>query len=157
MDRLLNLAEDGSFQLEMRNFDYCVGESTINDQFCDLFGRPARAPDTQGVDPFDMDVAASIQQVTEEIVLRIAWAAQVETGQKNLCLAGGVALNCVANGRLWREGLFENIWAPPASGDAGGAVGAALAALHEHYDVARDPGPDGVRDGMAGGYLGPEG
>jgi carbamoyltransferase len=89
LDRLLNLAEDGSFQLEMRNFDYCVGESTINDQFCDLFGRPARAPDTQGVDPFYMDVAASIQQVTEKIVLRIARVAQVETGQKNLCLAGG--------------------------------------------------------------------
>ena len=149
---LLDLREDGSFRLNLDHFDYLRGQAMINERFCALFGAPARAPDT----PFDQlhcDVARSIQQVTEEIVLRLASTLHRDTGEENLCLAGGVALNCVANGRLLREGPFRRIWVQPAAGDAGGALGAALAFHHLHHGAPRHA--DGVHDAMHGAFLGP--
>ena len=152
-DHLVDIREDGSFHLDMRYFDYCTGLAMINHRFEALFEAPARKPESQ-LTQRDMDLAASIQQVTEEIVLTLARAIATETGERNLCLAGGVALNCVANGLIVREGLFDAVWVQPAAGDAGGALGAALAAWHLACDGEREVSARG--DAMAGAYLGPE-
>lgn len=151
-DHLIDIKEDGSFALNMQYFNYCTGLTMTNKKFERLFGGPPRLPEAP-LTQREMDLAASIQAVTEEIVIKLAKGIARSTGQKNLCLAGGVALNCVANGKLLREGVFDNIWIQPASGDAGGAVGAALGAYH----VALS-GPRKVvkPDGMRGSYLGPE-
>ena len=124
-DHLIHLREDGSFWLDMRYFNYCQGLTMTNDRFHRLFGGPPREPDSPPTQR-DMDLAASIQLVTEEAMLKIAQHVHRQTGMKNLCLAGGVALNCVGNGRILRDGPFDNIWIQPAAGDAGGALGAAL-------------------------------
>ncbi|MGH6908054.1 MAG: carbamoyltransferase family protein, partial [Aestuariivirga sp.] len=152
LDSLIDIRDDGSFQLNMSYFDYCTGLTMTNRKFDALFGGPARRPD-ELLTQRHMDLAASIQEVTEIAVSRMAKHLARETGQRNLCLAGGVALNCVANGKLLRDGTFENIWIQPAAGDAGGALGAALAAYHLHCgkprSIQRSP------DGMSGAYLGP--
>ena len=129
LDHLIDLKPDGSFWLDMSYFDYCTGLTMTNDRFAELFGQPVRSPD-QLLTPFHMDVAASIQSVLDEAVLRLTRSLAKQTGSRNLCLAGGVALNCVANGKVLRDGCFDNIWIQPAAGDAGGAVGAALGAYH---------------------------
>lgn len=152
-EKLVDLKEDGSFRLDLGYFDYCTGLRMTNERFHALFGAPPRAS-TEPLTPFHMDIAASVQAVTEEIMLRLARSSLRETGLANLCLAGGVALNCVANGRIARETPARSIWAQPAAGDAGGALGAALAVSHLALGVSRAP-PDGL-DGMRGGYLGPE-
>jgi len=150
---LLDLREDGSFRMNMNYFGYLDDVTMTNDRFAALFGGPSRSPESE-ISQREMDIARSIQEVTEEIVLRMARHARTLTGEKNLCLAGGVALNCVANGRLLRDGPFENIWIQPASGDAGGAIGAALAVAHA---VKKEPRvADNVHDAMKGAYLGPE-
>lgn len=151
-EHLINIKEDGSFHLDMSFFDYCTGLTMTNGRFETLFGGPARRPES-GLTQREMDLAASIQAVTEEVVLRLAKEIRTTTGQRNLCLAGGVALNCVANGKLMREKLFDNIWIQPASGDAGGAVGAALAAYHLMLEKPRSVH---AGDSMNGAYLGPE-
>ncbi len=148
---LISVNNDGSFQLNMRYFDYPAGNRMTNQLFDDLFDGPAKAPDQQ-VTQKEMDLARSIQVVTEEIVLKIANHAYQQTGCKHLCLAGGVALNCVANGRILREGPFDDIWIQPAAGDAGGSLGAALLAWYQYFEQPRDSG----KDKMQGSYLGPE-
>ena len=159
-DHLMDLKPDGSFRLDQSYFDYCTGLTMTNQKFADLFGQPVRGPEQQLTD-FHMDMAASIQAVVEEVVLRLTRALAKETGQKNLCMAGGVALNCVANGKILRDGAFENIWVQPAAGDAGGALGAALAAYHMYKDQPRLalPASNGPlkmsADHMQGSYLGP--
>ena len=154
LDKIVDLKEDGTFRLDQSYFDYCTGLRMTNDKFADLFGGPARKPDKEFLTQKHMDLAASIQAVTEEIVLRLGKSVKKETGAKNICLAGGVALNCVANGKLLRENVFDNIWVQPAAGDAGGAVGAAYAAYHGFMGQPRKL--NGHMDGMAGSYLGPE-
>jgi carbamoyltransferase len=151
LDNLIHVKPDGSFRLNMKYFDYCTGLTMTNHKFSDLFGAPPRKP-SELLTQFHMDVAASIQKVLEEVVLRMTRSIAAETGHKNLCLAGGVALNCVANGRILRDGAFENIWIQPASGDAGGAAGAALAAYHQYRNQPRRVNSG---DAMKGGYLGP--
>ena len=131
-EKLINIAEDGSFQLNMKFFDYATGLTMTNDKFNKLFGGPPRKSETE-IGQREMDLAASIQKVIEDIIVKIAKNIAKETGERNLCLAGGVALNCVANGILLREKIFENIWIQPAAGDAGGALGAAFAAWHLHH------------------------
>lgn len=153
LEKLVDLKEDGSFQLDQSYFNYGVGLTMTNDKFAALFGEPVRKPE-QLLTQFHMDMAASVQAVTEEIVLRLARSVRAETGMKNLCLAGGVALNCVANGKLLREGLFEGLWIQPAAGDAGGALGAALAGYHLFHGKPRQVPAKG--DAMRGSYLGPE-
>lgn len=153
LEKLVDLKEDGSFQLDQSYFNYGVGLTMTNDRFAALFGEPVRKPE-QLLTQFHMDMAASVQAVTEEIVLRLARSVRAETGMKNLCLAGGVALNCVANGKLLREGIFEGLWIQPAAGDAGGALGAALAGYHLFHGKPRQVPAKG--DAMAGSYLGPE-
>ena len=152
LENLVDLKPDGSFKLDLDYFNYCVGLTMTNAKFDQLFGAPPRAPD-QKLEPFHMDVAASIQAVTEEILLRMTRAIAKETGERNLCLAGGVALNCVANGKILRDGAFEKLWIQPAAGDAGGSIGAALSAYHLFRDQPRRA-HDGA-DGMRGAYLGP--
>ncbi|MFZ5797557.1 MAG: carbamoyltransferase [Thermodesulfobacteriota bacterium] len=151
-DNLLDLKEDGSFRLNMDFFGYLDGLKMTNDRFSALFGGPPRRPESE-ISEREMDIASSIQVVTEEIVLRMARHAHRTTGMANLCLSGGVALNCVANGRLLREGPFKNIYIQPASGDAGGSLGAALFVWHMIQDQPRHP--DGIHDSMQGSYLGP--
>ena len=151
LDKLLDLKEDGTFRLDMRYFNYCTGLTMTNNKFADLFGGPPRQAETD-ITQREMDIAASIQIVTEEVVLRLARTLHVETGQENLCLAGGVALNCVANGRILREGPFKELWIQPAAGDAGGAVGAAAVAWYE--GAGRQRSVNG-KDAMKGAYLGP--
>jgi carbamoyltransferase len=151
-DNLLDLKADGSFRLNMDYFGYLDGLTMTNDKFAQLFDGPARKSESE-LSKREMDLARSIQVVTEEIVLRMARAARELTGEKNLCLAGGVALNCVANGVLLREKIFENLWIQPAAGDAGGALGAALAVWHMAQKQPRTA--DGVHDQMQGAYLGP--
>lgn len=151
-DKLIMVAEDGSFRLDMSYFGYATGLTMTNDKFHSLFGGPPRQPDSK-ITQREMDLAASIQQVTEEVVVNLARFIKKETGEKNLCLAGGVALNCVANGALLRAGIFEKIWIQPAAGDAGGALGAALAAWHLYHGKARTV--SGGQDLMKGTYLGP--
>ena len=150
-EKLINIAEDGSFQLDMSYFEYATGLTMTNKKFDLLFGGPPRKPETK-ITKRDMDLAASIQKVTEDIIVEIAKGIAKETGERNLCLAGGVALNCVANGILLREKIFENIWIQPASGDAGGALGAALSAWYLHYKSKRKLSQ---RDSMKGSFLGP--
>ncbi len=151
LDHLIDLKPDGSFRLDMSYFDYCTGFTMTNDRFAKLFGEPVRSPD-QLLTPFHMDVAASIQAVLDEVVLRLTRSLAKQTGSRNLCLAGGVALNCVANGKALRDGRFDNIWIQPAAGDAGGAVGSALAAYHLFKN---QPRKTVGADGMSGAYLGP--
>ncbi|MDJ0712153.1 MAG: carbamoyltransferase [Woeseiaceae bacterium] len=154
LEKLMDLKEDGSFRLNMDYFNYCTGLTMTNDRFSELFGRPVRAREDELLDQFHMDMAASVQAVTEEIVTRLVRGLTAETGMKNVCLAGGVALNCVANGKLVREGVVENLWVQPAAGDAGGALGAALLAYHLYEGQPRTVDP-GRMDGMNGSYLGP--
>ena len=153
LNELMDLKEDGSFKLDMRYFNYCQGLTMTNRRFADLFGGPPREPETE-LTQREMDLAASVQKVTEEVVRRMADHTHRTTGQKNLVMAGGVALNCVANGKLLREGPFKKIWIQPAAGDAGGALGAAMFAWHQYLDNPRTVGPG--MDGQAGSYLGPE-
>jgi carbamoyltransferase len=151
LDSLIDLKADGSFRLDLSYFDYCVGLRMTNAKFERLFGGPARKPESL-ITQRDMDLAASIQSVTEEVILKLTRALAAETGINNLCLAGGVALNCVANGKVWRDRRFENIWIQPAAGDAGGALGSALATYHQFLNQPRRT--EGM-DLMRGSYLGP--
>jgi len=150
-DHLLELHADGSFRLNQEYFNYCTGLTMTNDKFDQLFGGPPRQPESR-LTQKEMDLAASIQVVTEEAVLRLARRAHAQTGATNLCLAGGVALNCVANGKLLRAGPFERLWIQPAAGDAGAALGAALAVWHQMLEHPRTPVPG---DAMQGALLGP--
>ncbi|CAA7621834.1 carbamoyltransferase [Magnetospirillum sp. UT-4] len=154
LDKVIDVKEDGSFWLDQSYFDYCTGLTMTNQKFADLFGQPVRRADKDQLTQFHMDIAASVQAVTEHVVLKLARSIRKETGAKNLCLAGGVALNCVANGKVLKEGIFENIWIQPAAGDAGGALGAALAGYHIHKGQNRTV-TGGGKDAMAGSYLGP--
>jgi carbamoyltransferase len=151
-EKLIDIKADGSFRLNMKYFNYCAGLTMTNNRFHQLFGGPPRKPET-AITQREMDVARSIQDVTEEIVLKIANHVQAKTGMENLCLAGGVALNCVGNGRILRESKFKNIWIQPAAGDAGGALGAALVAWHHYRENPRTA--DNVHDKQHGSYLGP--
>lgn len=153
LDNLIDLKADGSFRLDMSYFDYCTGLTMTNSKFNKLFGGPPRKPQDR-LTQREMDLAASIQAVTEEAVLRLTRSIAKETGLNNLCLAGGVALNCVANGKVLRDGHFQNIWIQPAAGDAGGALGAALAGYHLYQHQPRTIHGDG-KDAMCGSYLGP--
>lgn len=153
MGNLLDLKSDGSFRLNLDYFGYLDGLTMTNDKFAELFNGPPRKAESE-ITQREMDIARSIQVVTEEIVLKIAHFASDLTGESNLCLAGGVALNCVANGRLLREGPFKNIWIQPAAGDAGGALGAALMVWHMEKNMPRTA--DGAHDKMKGSYLGPD-
>ncbi|MBN2013106.1 carbamoyltransferase [candidate division KSB1 bacterium] len=153
LDNLIDLKDDGSYQMNMDYFDYCAGLTMTNRKFNKLFGGPPRKPESK-LTQRDMDLARSVQDVIEEVVLRMARHVGKETGQKKLCLAGGVALNCVANGRLLREGTFDDIWIQPAAGDAGGAIGAALFAWYQY--MKNDRAVNGNRDTQSGSYLGPE-
>ena len=152
LDNLIDLKPDGSFHLNQDYFDYCVGLRMTNSRFNALFGGPPRPPESL-LTQRDMDLAASVQAVTEEAVLRMVRSLAAETGMRRLCLAGGVALNCVANGKVLRDGAVDELWVQPAAGDAGGALGAALAAYHEFQNQPRRAG--NLLDGMQGGYLGP--
>ena len=152
-DNLVDVKPDGSFRLNLDFFDYCTGLTMTNEKFDKLFGGPARQPD-EPLTGRHMDLAASVQRVLEEIVLRITRSLAAETGIGNLCLAGGVALNCVANGRILRDGAFRNLWIQPAAGDAGGALGAALSAYHSF--AAQPRAVSGPADSMQGAYLGPD-
>jgi carbamoyltransferase len=153
LERLLDLKADGSFRLRMEYFNYCQGLTMTSRRFHQLFGALPRAPES-AVRPLDMDMAASIQVVTEKVVLRMAEHVQRITGERNLCLAGGVALNCVANGKLLREGPFDKIWIQPAAGDAGGALGVAQLIWHQLLNKPREI--QGSLDSQSGSLLGPE-
>ncbi|MBI3789896.1 MAG: carbamoyltransferase [Gemmatimonadetes bacterium] len=150
---VMDLKEDGSFRLDQKYFDYLGGLTMTSPAFHDLFGGPPRQPESR-LSQREMDLARSVQVVCEEVMLRMARTAHQVTGSENLCLAGGVALNCVGNGRLLREGPFKNLWIQPASGDAGGALGAAMMAWHRHRNQPRTVVPG--KDSMRGAYLGPE-
>jgi carbamoyltransferase len=149
--KILDLKDDGTFRLDMQYFNYCTGLTMTNERFDALFGGPPRKAESP-VTQREMDIAASIQAVTEEVILRLTRTLQRETGEDNLCLAGGVALNCVANGRVLREGPFKRIWVQPAAGDAGGAIGAAAVAWYEYKGAPRQVNG---HDAMRGSYLGP--
>lgn len=151
-EHLIDVKPDGSFRLNLHYFDYCTGLTMTNERFAKLFGGPVRKP-TDDLTQRHMDLAASVQAVTEEVMLRLARSTAQKTGMKNLCLAGGVALNCVANGKILRDGSFQSIWVQPAAGDAGGALGAALYAYHGFAGCDRRI-PEGS-DHMKGAYLGP--
>jgi carbamoyltransferase len=153
LDKLIDLKQDGSFRMNQEYFNYCAGLTMTNHRFADLFGGPRRKPETP-ITSREMDIAASIQKVTELIVMRSAAFAKKETGSNNLCLAGGVALNCVSNGKLQASGLFKNIWVQPSSGDAGGALGAALFTWYQYLN--NDRLSDETNDTMQGAYLGPQ-
>jgi carbamoyltransferase len=152
-DHLIDVKSDGTFRLDLSYFDYCVGLRMTNEKFDALFGGPPRKPEAW-LTQREMDLAASIQAVTEEIVLRLTRSIATEIGSKNLCLAGGVALNCVANGKVLNDGRFDRVWIQPAAGDAGGALGAAL--LGYHRFKSRDRAVGNKIDAMNGAYLGPE-
>ena len=151
IEKLMDLKNDGSFRLNMKYFNYATGLTMTNKKFSDLFGEPVRNPKKDLLTQFHMDIASSIQAVTEEIVLRITKNLAQEYKVKNLCLAGGVALNCVANGKILKEKIFDNIWIQPAAGDAGGSLGAALAYWYRELDKPRNK----FKDQMKGSYLGP--
>ena len=153
-DHLIDIKEDGSFALDMSYFNYCTGLTMTNAKFDQLFGGPRRSEESE-LTQREMDLAASIQAVTEEVVIKLANGIRKSTGMNNLCLAGGVALNCVANGKLLRENIFDSIWIQPAAGDAGGAVGAALGAYYLMLKQPRVVNP-ALQDGMKGSYLGPQ-
>ena len=152
LDKLIDLKEDGSFRLDQSYFNYATGLTMVNQNFVDLFGEPIRKPNTDKLTQFHMDIAASVQAVTEEVVLTITRSLAKEYNIPNLCMAGGVALNCVANGRILRDKSFKDIWIQPASGDAGGALGGALAVWHKELNKPRTVNPN---DSMKGSYLGP--
>ncbi len=152
-EKLITIAEDGSFQLNMNYFSFATGLTMTNKKFDALFGGPPRTSETE-LTQREIDLAASVQKVTEDVVLELASGIAKETGERNLCLAGGVALNCVANGILLREKIFDNIWIQPAAGDAGGALGAALSTWYLHHNKERITSKK--RDGMMGAYLGSE-
>ena len=152
LEHLIDVKDDGSFRLNLDYFDYCTGLTMTNRRFAELFGGPPRQADAL-LGQKEMDLAASVQAVTEEVVLKLARSVARETGEKNLCLAGGVALNCVANGKLLRQGSFERLWLQPAAGDAGGSLGAALVAAHMYKREPRQIAGGG--DLMQGSYLGP--
>lgn len=154
MEHLIDLKDDGSFRLNMKYFDYCTGLTMTNKHFDKLFGGPARKAEEQ-LTQRHMDLAASIQKACEIVMLTLTRALHKEFGIDNLCLAGGVALNCVGNGKVLRDKAFKNIWVQPAAGDAGGAIGAALAAYHQHLGHERAPAPAPGKDRMKGSYLGP--
>jgi carbamoyltransferase len=153
LDHLIDLREDGSYWMDMAYFNYCQGLTMTSDRFHRLFGGPPRSLESP-IGQREMDLAASVQAVVEEAVLRMARHIRKETGERRLCLAGGVALNCVANGRLLSEGIFDDMWIQPAAGDAGGALGAALFVWHQALGNTRPPSPNG-RDSMRGALLGP--
>lgn len=153
LDNLLDIKEDGSFRLNMNYFNYATGLTMTNKKFSNLFKNPVRKTETEPLKQFHMDIAASIQKVTEEMVLKIAGAIAKEYKINNLCLAGGVALNCVANGKLLKKSYFKNLWVQPASGDAGGSLGAALAFWHKELNQPRNIT---ISDKMKGSYLGPD-
>ena len=157
LDELVDLREDGSLRLNMKYFDFAAGLTMTNGAFERLFGGPPRAPESE-VTQREMDLARSVQEVTEEAMLRMARHAHRETGERNLCLAGGVALNCVGNGRILREGPFDHVWVQPAAGDAGGSLGAALSVWYQYLGNERRVAEvcRGGADGMRGSYLGPE-
>jgi carbamoyltransferase len=152
LGKLMDLKEDGSLRLDMRYFNYCQGLTMTSKRFDELFGGPPRQPESP-LTQREMDLARSLQDVTEEVMLRMARHVRRETGERNLCLAGGVALNCVGNGKILREKVFDRIWIQPAAGDAGGALGAALFAWHQVLGNPR--GVSGERDSQTGSYLGP--
>ena len=152
-DHLIDLKEDGSFRLDLSYFNYCTGLTMTSEKFHNLFGGPPRSPEER-LTQKQMDLAASVQVVVEEAVLRLSRSLMAESGTKNLCLAGGVALNCVANGKILRDGHVKNLWIQPAAGDAGGALGAALAVYYWHHGKPRQS--DNKNDHMCGSYLGPE-
>ncbi len=152
LDKLIDLKEDGSFRLDQSYFNYASGLTMTNQKFADLFGEPVRRPDTDNLTQFHMDIAASVQAVTEEVVLTITRSLAKEHNIPNLCMAGGVALNCVANGKILRDKAFKDIWIQPASGDAGGALGGALAVWHKELNKPRKVNSN---DAMQGSYLGP--
>lgn len=154
LENLLDLKDDGTFRLDMGYFNYATGLTMTNTKFDMLFGGAPRKAESE-ITQREMDLAASIQAVTEEVVMRLARTVHAETGMKHLCLAGGVALNCVANGKLLREGPFEKIWVQPAAGDAGGALGAAFIAWQAYGEHTRKPLTEEQTDRMAGAYLGP--
>ena len=151
-DNLIDLKEDGTFRLKIDYFNYCTGLTMTNGKFDHVFGGPPRKPESK-LTQRDMDLARSIQEVTEEVMLRLVRSLHRETGAENLCLAGGVALNCVGNGRILREGPFKGLWIQPSAGDAGGAIGAALTAWHQLENKPRHV--DGSKDRMRGSFLGP--
>ena len=153
LENLIDLKEDGSFRLDQSYFNYVTGLTMTNKKFDELFDHSVRAPESDDLTQFHMDIAASIQAVTEEIVLKITRGLATEFQIPNLCMAGGVALNCVANGKILRDGAFEEVWIQPAAGDAGGAVGAALAFWHQENGKPRSVSRS---DSMRGSYLGPE-
>ena len=153
LSHLIEVKPDGSFRLDQSYFDYCTGQMMFSEKLCRLFGKAARRPDIDLLEPFHMDVAASLQVVAEQVILAICANLAQHHGQRNLCLAGGVALNCVANGKLLRSGVFDNIWVQPASGDAGCSLGAALAVWHQHLAKPRPPARG--KDSMQGAFLGP--
>ncbi len=153
LEKVIDLRPDGSFRLNLDCFGYLTGLRMTNRSFDRVFGRGPREPESR-IEQFHMDVARSLQQVTEEVMLRLARHAMETTGSRNLCLAGGVALNCVGNGRILREAGVEGLWVQPAAGDSGGALGAAMTAWHRYVGGTRDT--DGVTDRMNGSYLGPE-
>jgi carbamoyltransferase len=153
LEHLIDVKEDGSFRLDQQYFNYCTGLTMTNDKFADLFGGPARHED-EPLTQRHMDLAASVQAVTEEVVLRLTQSLAKEHDIQNLCLAGGVALNCVANGKILKDGAFKNIWVQPAAGDAGGALGAALNAYHLNQEQPRVVAD--AMDAMKGSYLGPQ-
>jgi carbamoyltransferase len=152
LQKLIDLKEDGSFRLDQSYFNYATGLTMVNQKFADLFGEPIRKADTDKLTQFHMDIAASVQSVTEEIVLKMVNSLARQYNIPNLCMAGGVALNCVANGKILRDKAFKNIWVQPASGDAGGALGGALAVWHKELNNLRRVNPN---DSMQGAYLGP--
>ena len=152
LDELIDLKDDGTFRLNMEYFDYATGLKMISEKFSDLFGQHARNPKKELLTQFHMNIASSIQSVTEEIILRLTKSIAKEYDNKNLCMAGGVALNCVANGKILKEKIFENIWIQPAAGDAGGALGSALALWHKELKNERSLP---IKDEMQGSYLGP--
>jgi len=152
-DNLIDVKEGGSFRMDMSYFNYCTGLTMTNSRFADLFGAPVRKRG-EPLEQRHMDIAASAQAVTTEVILRLCDTVRAETGMRNLCMAGGVALNCVANGEILRRGPFEGLWIQPAAGDAGGSLGVAQAIVYTMGDAERKPAADG-RDGMKGSYLGP--
>jgi carbamoyltransferase len=153
LDNVIDLKTDGSFKLNMEYFNYCQGLTMTSEKFHKLFGAPPREPESK-LGQREMDLARSVQEVTEEVMLRMARHARQTTGENNLCLAGGVALNCVGNGKILKEGIFEKMWIQPAAGDAGGALGAALFTWHQVLDNKRTVTPG--RDSQRGSYLGPD-
>ena len=151
--KIIDIKEDGSFRLDQSYFSYATGLTMTNSKFNNLFGQKPREPKKEKLTQFHMDIASSIQKITEDVMIKLAKTARQEYGLKNLCLAGGVALNCVANGKILEEKIFENIWVQPAAGDAGGALGSCFGLMAYR---ANNPRIVNLNDDMSGSYLGPE-